>query len=246
MRHFLAILLAAGLAAPALAQDIDFGDDSGAYSNDGECDDPRFEGPGMTNTPLLDDDIRADATDCRAAYERGELTLKEGGGTSGDGKRTVAAPLPDGPWDFGDDSSEYANDGECDDRRFYGPGMSSTFNWEHTGRDATDCRTAFEREQISRWIYADALAATQCSAIDFGDDSGDYAKDGECDDPRFEGRAVDGILTDSDKGRDATDCSRACAFGLIALRDYSTVSEASPTPGKGSAGKTAQPDISSD
>lgn len=67
--------------APAMAlvdsSGVDFGDDASEWSNDDECDDPRFQGPGMTNTPLLDSDIRHDATDCREAYERGELTLRE-------------------------------------------------------------------------------------------------------------------------------------------------------------------------
>ena len=63
-------------AATAAASQVDFGDDSGTWANDDECDDPRFEGRGMTDTVLLDDDIRHDATDCREAYERGELTLR--------------------------------------------------------------------------------------------------------------------------------------------------------------------------
>ncbi|TIX51924.1 hypothetical protein [Alteraurantiacibacter aquimixticola] len=62
---------------PELAATVDFGDDNGDYSNDSECDDPRFEGPGMTATPLLDEDIRHDATDCRTAFERGELQLRK-------------------------------------------------------------------------------------------------------------------------------------------------------------------------
>jgi hypothetical protein len=59
----------------AAASGIDFGDDASRWSNDGECDDPRFQGPGMTATPLLEDDILHDATDCREAFERGELEL---------------------------------------------------------------------------------------------------------------------------------------------------------------------------
>src|SRR5690606_22746633 len=92
----LAQLLAGGLAAPAMAQkldnkknpppvttttvtgDIDFGDDSSPWANDGECDDPRFEGSGSA-TELVDSDILKDATDCRAAYEAGTVTLVEGG-----------------------------------------------------------------------------------------------------------------------------------------------------------------------
>ena len=54
----------------------DFGDDSGNYTNDDECDDPRFIGAGMTATTLIEDDVRADATDCREAWERGDLTWR--------------------------------------------------------------------------------------------------------------------------------------------------------------------------
>lgn len=76
---------AVALAAPAIAAGdgasagqitIDFGDDNGRWSNDNECDDSRFEGAGMTATPLLEEDIGHDATDCRTAYEAGNLTLR--------------------------------------------------------------------------------------------------------------------------------------------------------------------------
>ncbi len=62
---------------PQLANMVDWGDDNGDWSNDDECDDPRFEGPGMTATPLLDADIRHDATDCRTAFEAGQLQLRQ-------------------------------------------------------------------------------------------------------------------------------------------------------------------------
>jgi hypothetical protein len=69
---------AAAAPAPAAGAQlaIDFGDDNGDWANDNECDDSRFEGAGMTATPLLEDDIGHDATDCRAAYEAGQLTLR--------------------------------------------------------------------------------------------------------------------------------------------------------------------------
>ena len=54
----------------------DFGTDSSEFANDGKCDDPRFEGEGMTDTELLNADIRADATDCRTAFEAGTITLR--------------------------------------------------------------------------------------------------------------------------------------------------------------------------
>ncbi len=55
--------------------EIDFGDDSSIWANDGECDDPRFDGPGA-HPVNFDDDIRADATDCRTLFEAGEIWLK--------------------------------------------------------------------------------------------------------------------------------------------------------------------------
>lgn len=67
---------AAAPAAVAATVTVDFGDDSSRWANDNECDDSRFEGAGMTATPLLEEDIGHDATDCRTAYEAGNLTLR--------------------------------------------------------------------------------------------------------------------------------------------------------------------------
>lgn len=62
-------------AAFSDASDIDFGDDSSTWANDGECDDPRFDGPGVH--PInLEEDIRRDATDCRELFEAGDIWLK--------------------------------------------------------------------------------------------------------------------------------------------------------------------------
>lgn len=54
---------------------IDFGADSSTWANDGECDDPRFQGPGVASI-LVDADLRADATDCLNAYRAGRATLR--------------------------------------------------------------------------------------------------------------------------------------------------------------------------
>ena len=59
---------------------VDFGDDSGEWARDGECDDMRFAGPGMTGTTLLQEDIMRDATDCKTAYDGGRLWLVGVGG----------------------------------------------------------------------------------------------------------------------------------------------------------------------
>jgi hypothetical protein len=57
-------------------------------------------------------------------------------------------------------------------------------------------------------------------SIDEGDDSGDFALDGECDGPRFDGPGSAALLVPEDMGADADDCRRLCAFGVAALRDY--------------------------
>ena len=132
-----------------------------------------------------------------------------------------AAAQGEGPL-YGDDGSEYAEDGECDDRRFTGGGMAADLSWDHVGRDATDCRRGVEGGVLTLWDLGVARGATRCDLLDFGDDSSDYAEDGECDDPRFEGPGTDAVMLADDEGRDATDCRRLCEFGVLGLRDYRT------------------------
>ena len=58
---------------------------------------------------------------------------------------------PDGTGiDFGDDSSEWANDGECDDTRFTGDDdyIGIEFGDGHVRRDASDCRSLFNQGRI--------------------------------------------------------------------------------------------------
>ena len=129
-------ILAVVLLTPAYAEvEFSFGDDRGDYANDGECDDPRFDGPGMTGTTLLSDDVLHDASDCRAAFKADRLTL-----------RGVAS---DGTVDFGDDNGDYSNDGECDDLRFTGPGMTATALVQaDIMHDASDCRAAYKARRL--------------------------------------------------------------------------------------------------
>lgn len=192
------------------ASQVDFGRDSSEWANDGECDDPRFEGPGMTETTLLDSDRFGDASDCRSAYEAGRLSIRGAAA-----KLTGAAAQID----FGRDSSEWANDGECDDPRFKGPGMTSTtlLDSDILG-DATDCRTAFEAGKLSLIIDAPRKAPSS-GGIDFGNNASEWANDGECDDPRFEGPGMtETTLLDSDSYRDANDCEAAYDAGRLWLR----------------------------
>ena len=242
---------AAGTAAPA----IDFGDDTSAWANDDECDDPRFTGTGMA-AELEDADIGKDASDCRALYEAGSITF------TGDADTDTAAV------DFGDDTSDWAHDGECDDPRFSGTGMAAELEAADIGKDATDCRTLFDAGSItyvgetqpaadiaygddtSEWALdeecddarftgsimaaelegtdighdaSDCRAGVQAgtltfvgeqTAIDFGDDTSEWANDGECDDPRFSGPGMADEAVDADIGKDATDCRTLFMEGL--------------------------------
>ena len=69
-----------------------------------------------------------------------------------------------------------------------------------------------------------AAAQDAGTTVDFGDDTSAWARDGECDDPRFIGEGVAQTQLDSDTHHDATDCRALFNLGLIQLR-------AAPVPG---------------
>lgn len=121
---------------------------------------------------------------------------------------------------FGDNKSKWANDNECDDRRFYGTGMAKELDSDDIGHDAKDCRGQFNLGTIKLWQESSARAATQCSAIKFGRDNSKWANDDECDDGRFEGRGSSDVVLRDDIGKDATDCRAACRNGTVFLRNY--------------------------
>ena len=190
---------------------VNFGTNASEYANDGACDDPRFEGLGEAERPSFDH-LGTDATDCQKLCNFDLIFLRD--------METMALPEPE-PVDevYGDNTGEYPRDGECDDRRFVGSAMADSLGWESTGRDAADCRAAAEDGMITLWDQQLAAEQTVCSAIDFGDDSSEYANDGTCDDKRFEGRGAASLITSGYEGRDATDCSRMCDYGLIFVHE---------------------------
>lgn len=69
-----------------LAAQPDFGDNTSQWADDGECDDPRFEGEGAAAT-LLEEDRGHDAADCRALFEAGRITLRGAPNTARPGRR---------------------------------------------------------------------------------------------------------------------------------------------------------------
>lgn len=130
---------------------IDFGSDESEWAEDGECDDARFAGEGMTTTQLIAADIMLDASDCKSQLELDAIALQ---GIStiefDEDDLEVGDPLSALIIDFGDDASEWANDGECDDMRFTGEGMTSTI-LIHADimHDATDCEAAYKGTLIN-------------------------------------------------------------------------------------------------
>jgi len=198
-----AMLAMAVLATPANAQsidEIDFGDDSSTWANDGECDDPRFEGEGMAGSPGRDDRFH-DATDCRSLLEDGKIVFSA---TQFDPDLTVFNGV-----NLGDDSGRYPNDGECDDPRFTGIGMSASPDHPEIEGDKSDCSYGL---QLGDLTVADELPPPLAliDDIDFGNDKGSYSGDGECDDPRFAGTGMASIsLESSNIGGDRSDCLAA-------------------------------------
>ena len=51
--------------------------------------------------------------------------------------------------------------------------------------------------------------------MEFGNDAGEWANDGECDDPRFRGVGMAAIVSAAHEGRDATDCRALLDAGQI-------------------------------
>ena len=115
---------------------------------------------------------------------------------------------------FGDDSSNWAFDGECDDPRFIGEGMADVLLDEDRLADATDCRLLFD----TGYIRLRAGDASMPGPIDFGADTSEWIHDGECDDPRFAGEGMAAVLLEEDRLADATDCRALFEAGRIRLR----------------------------
>ncbi|MEO0465787.1 MAG: hypothetical protein AAF216_04540 [Pseudomonadota bacterium] len=213
-----AALALAGLPLIAAAQGadvetIDFGDDTSMWANDGECDDPRFEGSGMA-VPAVDADRFKDAADCREQYELGNITL----GSQSEAERP--ALRVDGI-QFGSDTSEWSMDGECDDPRFAGEGMAfGTLLPEDAYADRSDCLEAWEAGGLtydSEWRFSNTPppTAAEIDAIDFGDDTSDWTFDYECDDPRFEGPGMALDPVETDVKADASDCRSLFMMGQV-------------------------------
>jgi len=188
-----------------------FGDDTNLYANDGECDDPRFEGRGSADKPAISA-LSHDGTDCIAAWNAGTISPVEE--LDRNGIMILSGIV------FGDDASQFSNDGECDDPQFIGRSMASGGGSpEHSGHDRTDCLTAFQSGSLKIAPIVPVKQSITVSGIDFGDDTSAFANDGECDDPRFEGENSAISPQDVNRGHDASDCLAAFQSGLVTLAE---------------------------
>jgi len=188
-----------------------FGDDTSLYANDGECDDPRFDGRGGAKKPALSA-LGHDGTDCMAAWRAERITAVAERDRNG-------IMILDGVL-FGDDASQFANDGECDDPQFIGTSMANGGgSQEHRGHDRTDCLTAFQSGSLKIAPVIPVKQSITVSGIDFGDDRSAFANDGECDDPRFEGNRAALNQQEANRGHDASDCLAAFQNGDVTLSE---------------------------
>ena len=116
---------------------------------------------------------------------------------------------------LGNDSGEYPLDGECDDPRFAGGGMASSLDTVNILADASDCARLLEAGLIRPQRTRDQWDPAQCQSVRYGNNSSDWAHDGQCDDPRFTGPGVDSILNFDDQLSDASDCRALCDAGEV-------------------------------
>jgi len=150
------LILAVTVASPAMAESpkvpglapsiqmlstVDFGDNSGPYADDWECDDSRFIGWGVA-TSTDSSNNGTDASDCRHLFEIGQLRVNR---TQAEFPAEMCAQV-----NFGTDEGAYSHDKECDDPRFTGAAMHSILNFEDLGRDASDCQALCESGAI--WL----------------------------------------------------------------------------------------------
>ena len=196
-------LWAGNIAVRSLPGDFKIGTDEGLWSKNGVCNDPRFApDPRYRNAvETLVGAERKDATDCRRGYQLRRAWPKD-----------VVTDIA-----FGDDSGEWARDGECDDPRFVGTAMANSPKATYLLHDATDCRDAFEQKGIDLFSEELLTTAQRPDGFELGDDSSEWAFDGECDDPRLTGEAMATTLSLEDIRRDATDCGKALWSRTVAV-----------------------------
>jgi hypothetical protein len=196
---------------------VNFGDNSGMFADDGECDDPRFEGPGAAAFTSEASELR-DANDCRSLFQAGRVSLAEEASTAMGSSATSTS------------SNRNSEPATAREPEPYTPGTprgdidGATLEDGSIFASGTVYGGPINPGDRSRVGMPDTAAyvpppprRTATGGIDFGDNSSAYANDGECDDPRFEGEGMAFISFDEDRGKDANDCRAAFEAGTITL-----------------------------
>lgn len=195
---------------------VNFGDNSSMFANDGECDDPRFDGPGAAASASEDDEMR-DADDCRNMFESGQVTLTAGASpapslssaASASTQASLPAAIPQEAYTIGTPRGDVYG-ATLEDGSIFASGTV------YGGPIGPGDRSAY-RSEVRNSGIANYAPNTTPPAIDFGDNSSTWANDGECDDPRFEGDGMAFTSIIEDLGKDAEDCRAAYAAGTITL-----------------------------
>lgn len=199
----------ASVAMDADSAGVDFGDNSSMFANDGECDDPRFEGPGAAGFSIADDEMH-DANDCRSMFEAGQISLiaqasiAPSSTASTPSTRPVANQPVQETYVIGTPRGDIYG-ATLDDGSIYASGTV------YGGPLDANGSRGYAMPNNANVAPASAPIAT----VDFGDNSSVWANDGECDDPRFEGNGMAAATLDEDRGRDAADCRAAYEAGTI-------------------------------
>ncbi len=82
----------------------------------------------------------------------------------------------------------------------------------------TDCKQQFASGSIRLARTKAESSPAECAAVDYGDDSSEWANDGDCDDPRFIGEGAYSIMLKKDERADAADCRALCEAGSVWLK----------------------------
>lgn len=107
------------------------------------CNDDYSDNSGLNPGVLWEDPPSGNYNIWLGSYTRGDmasatLRISEASPTWSGAGSTVAAI------EWGDNTSQWANDGECDDDRFAGPGMADILVPSDRFHDAGDCRRLYE------------------------------------------------------------------------------------------------------
>ena len=217
-------------SAPALSQDLNTEPLYGSSTlASGFIEDPLvviLDAGGPDSVALLNSEclgyISNDQADYVLRYEAGNSEL--GFFVDSDIDTTLIINDPRGNWQCNDDADVLP--GTNAGISFNTPVSGAYHIWvgSYSSSDTGEpARLIITEEDAQDWSSLNLFGGTQSSDriasedIDFGDNSSDWAGDGECDDPRFAGRGMASTLLEEDRLHDADDCRELFSQGAIGL-----------------------------